>query len=168
MTVLAGESHAVSTALDTAFRQVIETMFGLEVEGPFAEDAVPAGGAVPALTLAGMVGLAGHEFRGMLQVACDEEGARKLAATLLGGEEMLGDDPAIVRDSLGELANMIGGSLKRQLDHSGSAIELSLPSVLEGEARIRSVGATDGVWLGWRAMGSTIVTSLVYAETTSA
>ncbi len=162
MTVAAGEDHAVSTALDTAFRQVIETMFGLELEGPFAGDAVPA------LTLAGMVGLAGHEFRGMLQVACDEEGARKLAATLLGGEELLGDDPAIVRDSLGELANMIGGSLKRQLDHSGSAIELSLPSVLEGEARIHGVGATDGVWLGWRALGSTIVTSLVYAETTSA
>jgi CheY-specific phosphatase CheX len=158
MTVAVTDVDMVAVALDRAFRQVIGTMFGLTIEGPFDARETSA------LTIAGLVGLAGHDFRGMLQVACSDAAARKLAAALLGGEEPVTDDPAILRDSLGELANMIGGSLKRQLDDSGSAIELSLPTVLEGQSQIHGVGATDGAWLGWRVEDSPMVTSLVYAD----
>lgn len=159
MTTTTCEETAVARALATAFRDVIETMFGLSIEGPLR----PAGNAE--LTVAGMVGLAGPDFRGMLQVACGQAVASRLAAALLGGDDVVADEPNLVADSLGELANMLGGSVKRQLDVSGSGIELSLPSVLEGEANLHGVGATDGVALEWRVEGFPIVTTLVYSET---
>ncbi|GEM_PF-3519558 len=146
----------VGTILAEAFRENIEMMFGLPLEGP------KEGSGDEHMTMSGMVGLGGPEFRGLLQIACTDQGARKLAATLLGGEEMLGDDPAMIADGLGELANLVGGAIKRHLDESGGNIELSLPSVLEGEGNLLGVSNSERVTLRWIVDGEEVETSLVY------
>ncbi|MEN6632718.1 MAG: chemotaxis protein CheX [Candidatus Polarisedimenticolia bacterium] len=146
-------------ALETAFREVIETMFGLAIEGPTRLPAARGMG------MAGIIGLGGTSFRGILSIACTPEGARTLAGALVGGEEMLGDDPVMVSDSLGELANMLGGSVKRQIDATGGRIELSLPSVMDGEATLHGVGATGDAHLMWTVEGREVETSLIYSDT---
>jgi len=146
----------VGTILAESFRENIEMMFGLPLEGPIE------GPSEAAMTMSGMVGLGGPEFRGLLQISCTDKGARLLAATLLGGEEMLGDDPSMITDGLGELANLVGGAVKRHLDESGGNIELSLPSVLEGEGTLLGVSSADRVSLRWLVDGEEVETALVY------
>ncbi len=136
MTVATKNSLEVEGILDAAFKEVIEMMFGLVVNGPLD----PPQGLK--LSVAGMIGLAGPEFHGLLQISCTETGARKLAAALLGGEEML-DDPSMITDSLGELANMLGGAVKQRVDTSGVKVEISLPSVLEGQFDVHEVGEVE-------------------------
>lgn len=150
----------VGEALRSSFEEVISTMFGLSLEGPeMRTKAVESH-----LNITGMIGLAGPEFRGLLRVACTQTGARKLATALLGDESLLDDDPNMLIDSLGELANILGGTFKRNIDSSGVKIELSLPSVLEGEGTLFSVGATGNVEHTWKVDGLPVVTSLIFGS----
>lgn len=149
---------AIAEALQSGFRDVIETMFGLTITGPHP----PADASN--LATASIIGLAGPEFKGMLYIGATEAGARTLAAALLGGEEMLGDDPSMVEDSLGELANMLGGSVKRLIDTTGGNIELSLPSVVGGGGVVHGIGATGEAHIGWTVEGHQVQTSLVYGS----
>jgi CheY-specific phosphatase CheX len=158
-TVTDAQTHPVAGVLQNAFREVIETMFGLPLEGP--EPA--ADGAARDARLSAMIGLAGSDFRGLLRISCTHDGARMLAATLLGGEEMVGDDASMVADSLGELANMLGGTFKRAIDSSGVLIELSLPSVIEGEVEVIDVSGSDAVRLRWNVDGRPVETSLLFS-----
>lgn len=152
------EKSEVQCALESAFREVMEMMFGLAIEGPQPADSTAG------MAFSGLIGLAGEEFKGLLRVSANDSGSRLLAATLLGGEEMLGDDPSMITDSLGELTNMLGGSVKRLIDATGAKIELSLPSVLEGEGEVHAVGATGEVKLKWFVEGSEVQTSLIYTK----
>ncbi len=141
--------------LDEAFREVIEMMFGMGIEGPIEDpDAAE-------LSVAGMIGLAGTEFHGLLQITCSAGSSRALAAALLGGEDML-DDPSIIGDSLGELANMLGGAVKQRIDVSGVRVEISLPSVLEGEFSLTGVGAEESVNHHYLVDGKLVRVGLVY------
>lgn len=147
----------MAEALADAFRDVIATMCSLDVQGPrpVVDDA--------ALTVSCMLGIAGPSLRGLLRLRCTEAGARRLAAALLGGDETLAADPAVMSDGLGELTNMIGGGVKRRLDAGGASFELSLPSVLVGDARLHYVGSVEAVRLDWSVGGHHVRTSLLYA-----
>ncbi len=158
MTVSAPVELDVPASLEAAFKEVIEMMFCMGVEGPLAsaesED----------FSVAGMIGLAGAQFRGLLQISCTQTCARDLAAALLGGEEML-EDPAMVNDSMGELANMLGGVVKQHIDTSGVSVEISLPSVLEGEFHLTGVGAENVERQHYKVDGQPILLTLNYCET---
>lgn len=152
------QSANVGEALQNSFEEVISTMFGLPLEGP----SPGAWEAEPHLDFTGVIGLAGPDFRGLLRVACTHPGARKLAGALLGDESIVDDDPAMLIDSLGELTNILGGTFKRNIDSSGVKIELSLPSVLEGENSLFSVGAAGNVQHCWNVDGFPVCTSLIF------
>lgn len=87
--------------------------------------------------LTAAVHLAGH-WNGAVLLECDRDPARRFAARFLSTDPPgAGDD--VVRDVLGELANMIGGNLKCVLMQG---IKLSMPSVVEGsDYRLRICGA---------------------------
>lgn len=157
----AAASVDVSGILAEAFREVIEMMFGMAIEGPIEDPDASE------LAVAGMIGLAGADFHGLLQITCSTASSRALAAALLGGEEML-DDPAIVNDSLGELANMLGGAVKQRIDVSGVRVEISLPSVLEGEFSLTGVGAEESVNHHYLVDGKLVRVGLVYNSGLSA
>lgn len=144
--------------LANSFREVVETMIGVPIEGP-----LPATGTEP-FEISSMIGLAGQGFRGLIRISCTRGGARQLAGTLLGGEELLDADPAMMQDGMGELANMLGGSFKRQIDASGVKIDLSLPSTLEGAAVLRTITAAANFVQRWRLAGETVETALIYSR----
>jgi CheY-specific phosphatase CheX len=100
---------------------VFTTMLGLKVE------LYPMPWARPSDMVTAAVYFAGA-WRGAVLLECTRRQARKFARLLMsiGPSAMIDED---VRDSLGELANMLAGNLKSVLP---SGVVLSMPSVIEG------------------------------------
>ncbi len=76
-----------------------------------------------------MVGFAGFR-QGMLAIHTPEAVAIDITALFLGMEVEKIDEDVI--DALGELANMVAGSIKPLMAKDGVDVELSLPSVIHG------------------------------------
>jgi chemotaxis protein CheX len=118
---------------------VFQTMMGLEV----IEYEEPWFAAPDRMTSA--VHLSG-DWNGAVLFECDQHEACRFSARFLsmGMDEEVsdGDCPAVVddvvRDVLGELTNMIGGNLKCLLP---GGVQLSIPSVVDGEYSLRVCGA---------------------------
>jgi chemotaxis protein CheX len=78
----------------------------------------------------GMIGLAGL-YKGMLAIHVPDEVAIAITSGFLGME--VKDVNEDVLDAVGELTNMLGGSVKGILSENGRDIELSLPSTISGQ-----------------------------------
>lgn len=110
---------------------VFDTMLGLRVAG----DATP--GFLGSDRLTAAVHLAG-EWSGAVLLECDRDQACRFASRFLSLDPAAAVDD-VVRDVLGELANMIGGNLKCVLTRG---IQLSMPSVIDGsDYSLRVCGA---------------------------
>ncbi len=102
----------------------------------WAEQTAPPGDAPQSIS-SSLVGIAGN-WDGAVIVGCTPAVATGLAATMFGlrRDEVQRDH---IEDTLGELANMIGGNLKALL---APPCTLSLPTVVEGrDYRVRVPGA---------------------------
>lgn len=81
-------------------------------------------------TITGMIGLAGTH-KGMMAIHLPETLAKRVTGNFLGMEvEEVDND---VQDAIGELANMLGGSIKAILSDNGKDIKLSMPSTICGQ-----------------------------------
>jgi len=81
-------------------------------------------------SISGIIGLAG-EIKGMLAIHLPDKAALAITTAFLGMDvEEIDED---VCDAVGELANMLGGSMKTILDPGGSKVQLSMPSAIHGE-----------------------------------
>jgi len=100
---------------------IFDTMLSVEVQ-PAEQEWRPARNR-----LTGAVYLAGA-WRGAVLLECDRDQAHYFTNRLMAVPlpEEVNDD---VRDTLGELANMLGGNLKSVLPHG---VVLSMSSVVEG------------------------------------
>lgn len=118
--------------------EVFSTMLGVEV--------APNTGAqlrVSCFTsnMSGIVGFAGT-YSGNTMLHLSDSFALEIAATMLGfgpDEDVPVDD---IRDAVGEITNMVTGSLKSYFSKGGLDIKLSIPTVIAG-AEYR-VSDTDG------------------------
>lgn len=77
-----------------------------------------------------LVGLAGT-YNGMVSLHMPSTVAMNAASRMLGMEVTALDDD--LKDAVGEIANMIAGSVKQQLSQGGLDIQLSMPSVIHGK-----------------------------------
>jgi chemotaxis protein CheX len=109
-------------------------------------------------SISGIIGLAG-ETKGMLAIHLSNEAALAVTTAFLGMEvEEIDED---VCDAVGELANMLGGSLKAVLDPSGSAINLSMPSAVHGEEyTINCLADAESVTVPFSFNGQTFMVEL--------
>jgi len=81
-------------------------------------------------SISGIIGLAGAT-KGLLAIHLSNAAALAVTTAFLGMDvEQIDED---VRDAVGELANMLGGSLKAVIDPNGSEVQLSMPSAVYGE-----------------------------------
>jgi len=81
-------------------------------------------------SVSGIIGLAGT-IKGMLAIHLPDKAALAITTAFLGMDvEEIDED---VCDAVGELANMLGGSMKTILDPGGSNVQLSVPSAIHGE-----------------------------------
>jgi chemotaxis protein CheX len=108
-------------------KEIFETMIMMDVTPgqPLAEHVSKF-----SCSLSAMVGFAGLK-QGNLTIHTPEKVAIGLTQSFLGTEiEEINED---VQDAMGELANMIAGSLKPIISNDGKSVELSLPSVVYGK-----------------------------------
>jgi len=81
-------------------------------------------------SITGVIGLAGTH-KGVLAMHFPNPVAMAITGSFLGMDvDEINED---VEDAVGELANMLGGSVKSILSAKGRDIDLSLPSVISGK-----------------------------------
>ncbi len=113
--------------ISAATQEIFSTMIMLEVSSaePFNRTDSTLENSVT-----GIVGLAG-ETKGMLAIHLPEKTAMAVTTAFLGMDVDTVDED--VCDAIGELANMLGGSLKATIDPSGGSVQLSMPSTIHGQ-----------------------------------
>lgn len=115
---------------------IVRTVFEATFE-QYAADAEPPEGAQTSVS-SSLVGIAG-KWDGAVIVDCAPGVAASLASIMFG-VPLAEVDRDHIEDTLGELANMIGGNLKALL---APPCVLSLPTVVEGrDYRVRVPGAS--------------------------
>jgi len=133
------EEQLSSFVID-ATRDIFSTMIMMELrnESPLAETIDHFHDSI-----SGMVGFAGI-YSGALSIHCPLSLARKITSSMLGMEcDEIDDD---INDALGEIANMLGGSIKHMLSTSGLDVKLSTPTVISGENyKVKSLSDSNSV-----------------------
>lgn len=125
------ETHLSLDTLSAAARSsatsVFSMMLGMDIEPiePYSEDEPKAyDGVVSLVTFKG-------EWVGAGMFCCHENLACQIGAAMLGHEvSQINSD---VLDGIGEMANMIVGNLKEQLEGRTGPLALSLPMVVYGK-----------------------------------
>ena len=118
----------------SAIAQIVESVFDAHMGLSLYETGTQWFPAPDRLTAA--VHLSG-EWNGALMLECSRRQACRFAGRFLSMDPVDSVDD-VVRDVLGELANMIGGNLKSIL---ARGIHLSMPSVVDGEYSYRVCGS---------------------------
>jgi chemotaxis protein CheX len=135
MTVGVAPDHALVNAV---IEQVWSALLFTPAE-PWAEDVPPhfETGLQAQIELRG-------DWNGRLVLTCDSDVAAQIAGAMLGAEadEALHEDD--VHDAVGEVLNVVGGSLKGAL---GGTMSLGLPGVRQIPSPL---GTDDGFVVSWR------------------
>ena len=140
--------------LDADVREIFGTMVGVEVT--MIEEADTLTHFVDSVSA--MVGFAGG-YNGLISVNTPKYLALRFSGLMLGMEpDECEEDMA---DSLGEIANMIGGSFKHHFVKDGHEVRLSTPSVITGNDYQVSVGTMpDSLTLKFGSDGDVFTVSL--------
>jgi chemotaxis protein CheX len=149
-------------AIIASTREVFSMMLGIEVEPgePFVGEKAATESGVLAL-----VGLAGA-WVGTGSMSCSTALGCHLA-----GQMLMTECPGIndeVMDALAEIANMVIGNVKTQLEGSLGSMALSTPTVIYGHNfETRRVGSREWVAVPFRCHDETVNVQLCLAEAQS-
>ncbi len=116
--------------IETATRGVFEMMLGCSVTR--SQQMPPPEGDITA-----MVGLAGG-LSGVLSIRCSLETANVLASKMLGIDTA--EAESATRDALGEITNVVAGSVKAAVPGLEDTCFLSTPTVVIGHFKVYSLG----------------------------
>lgn len=113
--------------ITSAATQVFSTMLGMEISAERTTE-----GVAPADPngVAGLVGLTGA-LTGSGGIGCGPGLACRIAAAMCPGDYPTVDE--IVLDAMGEMANLVIGSLKTQLENHVGPMSISVPTVVFGQ-----------------------------------
>mgnify|MGYP001317691476 CR=1 FL=1 len=126
--------------MDADVREIFTTMVGADIAPSRTTVAVTKFKD----SVSAMVGFAGS-YNGMISINAPQKLAMSFASQMLGMDVTQFDDD--VRDALGEIANMIGGSFKHHFVKDGHEVKLSTPSVISGDEYFMTVGSPDTLTL---------------------
>lgn len=129
VTLVEAEKKKIELAahLDRAAGEVFGTMLGVPCEAVEDAGSAPEGAARGAISA--VIGLAGA-LSGSLVLGSGEAAARRMAGQMTGFEPDEVD--AVVRDAIGEIANMLAGAWKGYDPVLSSGCLLSTPTVVAG------------------------------------
>jgi chemotaxis protein CheX len=133
----------LNDAVLEAIREVIETMTFAAVEESSASHSLGSDSIMGTITFR-------NTIKGCLAFNCNLPCAKAVAANMLGldNQDDLPDED--VADAIGEITNMVMGSLKTRLSDSYEDIQVSIPSVVRGRELVTSLadGASRAsVWV---------------------
>lgn len=148
------ENQVAGYVID-ATKEVFSTMVMMEVADDF-----PLKEPVSRFkcSITGMVGFAGT-YSGVISIHCPVALALKVTSNMLGVEcEEVNED---LNDAIGEIANMLGGSVKQVLSKGGLDVKLSIPTVISGEDyTVNSLSDNDCVVVPFTVEGYTLLVGL--------
>jgi chemotaxis protein CheX len=114
--------------------EVLRTMFSIEAQpGTPSLKAEP----YPTADITGIIGFSG-DAQGSIAMSFPSATALKMVSTLVGAPMTSLDME--VADGIGELANIVAGNAKKELN--GIALSISLPQVVIGKDHVLSVQST--------------------------
>ena len=151
----------VGQAIIDGTEEIFSTMLMVELEtGEVVEG---TGGDVDS-NITSMLGL-GRDIKGMLAVHCPAAVAKEITGTFLGVDVAeLNDD---VKDAIGEIANMVAGSLKIFFQEHNITIELAIPTTIIGKSfQTAGMSGAKRTAVPFTMNGSTFLIELKYIETT--
>ena len=112
-------------------------------------------------SLSAMVGFAGG-YSGMISINSSQMLALRITSDMLGMD--VSECEEDIADSLGEIANMIGGSFKHHFIKNGKEVKLSTPSVITGEDYQMTVGTMPDTTTLQFSRGEELFTVSLYLE----
>ena len=128
----------LSDVLLAGAKQVFETMIFMDIEKSSDPDQQIEGSSLlGSITFKGVL-------EGGLAICCDVSCAKTIAQNMLGMEpsEEISDEE--VCDAIGEVANMVMGSVKERLADSVGNLEVSIPLVVRGRQLVNNLGEGAG------------------------
>lgn len=142
-----------------ATKEVFSTMVMMDVVGDF-----PLTEPVSRFKccITGIVGFAGT-YSGVISIHCPIALALKVTSNMLGVDcDEVNDD---LNDAIGEIANMLGGSVKQVLSKGGLDVKLSIPTVISGEDyTVNSLSDNDCVVVPFTVEGHTLLVGLTLTK----
>jgi chemotaxis protein CheX len=110
-------------------------------------------------SITGMVGFAGT-YSGVISIHCPVKLAMQITSNMLGMEcDEVNED---LNDAIGEISNMLGGSVKQVLSKGGMDVKLSIPTVISGEDyTVNSLSDNDCVVIPFNNEGDRFLVGLV-------
>lgn len=139
-----------------ATREVFSTMVMMD---PAAEYPLQESVSRFKCSITGMVGFAGT-YSGVISIHCPVSLAMKITSNMLGMEcDEVNED---LNDAIGEISNMLGGSVKQVLSKGGMDVKLSIPTVISGEDyTVNSLSDDDCVIIPFICEGERFLVGLV-------
>lgn len=135
-------------SISQATQEIFQTMLMMEAS-PGQAGTEPTKGFIDSISA--IVGMAGTN-KGMLAIHIPEATALVITSSFLMMEVTEVDDD--VKDAIGELANMVAGSIKADLTEQGQEFKLSIPSVVCGaEYEIDCLTDSEGVCMPFSIEG---------------
>ncbi|MHC4475817.1 MAG: chemotaxis protein CheX [Planctomycetota bacterium] len=125
---------AVSDALFAGAREVFETMIFMSLEELCDADLKIEGD-----TLLGSITFTGN-LEGCLAIYCGINCAKTIAGNMLGMDSSEQISEEELCDAIGEVANMVMGSVKSRLQDSVGDLQVSIPTVVSGRELENSLG----------------------------
>jgi len=133
------EQVCLNEVLMESAKEVFETMVFMDL----AEATEPDQNNVEGWALLGSITFKGG-IEGCLAICCGAPCAQAIAINMLGmdtTEQLTEEDTC---DAIGEIANMVMGSVKSRLLENVGNLEVSIPSVVSGRELKNNLG--DGAW----------------------
>lgn len=151
----------LNEALLDGAKEVFETMIFIDIEK--SDD---SNHAIEGDSLLGSITFTGN-LEGCLTICCGTDCAKTIAANMLGMEpdEQVSDED--VCDAIGEVTNMVMGSLKSRIQDNIGNIEVSIPTVVCGQEIENSLGekSTSRIWVNVNVgQDHPALFSLIYKE----
>lgn len=124
----------LNEALLAGATEVFETMIFMDVRESDEQNQHPKSN-----TLLGSITFTG-EMEGCLGICCSLSGAKAIAQNMLGLTEAedLGEEE--ITDAIGEVVNMVMGSVKSRIQDTVGNLNVSIPTVVRGQSLDNSLG----------------------------
>lgn len=116
-------------------REVFETMVFMDI----AEDAASDNDKIEGWALLGTITFSG-ELEGCFAICCSTPCAQAIAMNMLGIDSADQVSEEEVCDAIGEIANMVMGSIKARLIEKIGNLNVSIPSVISGRELRNNLG----------------------------
>lgn len=110
----------------------------------------------------GIIGLSGA-CPGAVGVRFPKALAAKVATKMLGAA--VNENSTEIRDTVGELTNMVAGGLKNELDKVGIHFDISIPTVIAGDQHTFTVmGDTPGIVVPFDVEGANFMVEVCFKK----